>query len=116
MNTISPEIWAYWGIASEISQLFVLHWDELFDSQTPDTWQVRTGSTRTVLEEIVEAIDLSMNHERHRHNLPYLFLEARAKISLDPIISKHFPAVTAYLEKADQFKKPTPSVPAETKD
>ena len=45
----SPDDWAKWGIANECHQFFCLHWAELFDPETPDTWQVRACNIKTIL-------------------------------------------------------------------
>jgi hypothetical protein len=44
--------WAEWGILDECHQFFCLHWAELFDPQTPDTWQVRSCNIKTILREL----------------------------------------------------------------
>ncbi len=50
----TEEDWAKWGITDECHKFFVLHWDELFDAETPDTWQVRTCNIVTLLGEMIE--------------------------------------------------------------
>jgi hypothetical protein len=94
----SPEKWAEWGILDECHQFFALHWTELFDTQTPDTWQVRTCNIKTVLLEMVEAAHIAKGHEAYRVVLRSLLDEAFAIIKRDSILDAYHPFVAAYLE------------------
>ncbi|MGA2254384.1 MAG: hypothetical protein ABSG53_06970 [Thermoguttaceae bacterium] len=51
----SPDDWSEWGITDECHQFFCLHWAELFDPETPDTWQVSACNVKTILRELIEA-------------------------------------------------------------
>ena len=62
----SPENWVSWGIADECHQFFCLHWTELFDPETPDTWQVRACNIKIVLRELIEASHIADGFDAYR--------------------------------------------------
>lgn len=94
----SAEEWTEWGILDECHQFFSLHWTELFDTETPDTWQVRTCNVRTVLHELKEAAHIAKNKESYRTVLRSLLDEAFAIIKRDVILAAYHPFVADYLE------------------
>ena len=58
--------WAKWGISDECHKFFVLHWEELFNAETPDTWQVRTCNIVTMLGEIIDVARIARVRESAR--------------------------------------------------
>lgn len=108
MLFFSEDDWQLYGVRQELHRFFVLRWDELFNDETPDTWQIRTSNVLGVLDELVEAIDVAEEHEQSRHNVPVLLDELRAMIHLDPVIPKHFPFVTDYIP-AESAQDPSAS-------
>jgi hypothetical protein len=85
-------MWEKWGLADPLSRFFTELWAELFDERTPDTWQVRTCNTRTILEEIVDAVEVSkQHHERYAQNIPFLVKELLRVAQLDPVVLRHCP-------------------------
>src|SRR6266567_7892980 len=93
-----PEKWAELGILDECHQFFAPYWTELFDTQTPDTWQVRTCNIKTILQELVEAAQIANANEGYRVVLRSLLDEAFAVIKRDSILDAYYPFVAAYLE------------------
>ena len=98
----TPEKWAEWGILDECHQFFALHWTELFDTQTPDTWQVRTCNLKTILQELVEAAQIAKRDEGYRIVLRSLLDEAFAVVKRDEIVANHYPFVVAYLRAVEE--------------
>ena len=98
MRFPTKENWAEWVVDREIQRLFVHFWFEMFSLQVPDTWQVRTTGIRSALREILQTISATREHEPYRANLPHMLKEIDAIASLDPVISRHFRHVRAYLD------------------
>jgi hypothetical protein len=95
----SPEKWAEWGIADECHQFFCLHWTELFDLQTPDTWQVRTCNIKTILRELIESAHMADDgFDAYRGVMRSILDEAFTIVKRDVILEKFYPFVVAYLE------------------
>lgn len=86
--------WTSWGISDECHQFFSLHWTELFDSDTPDTWQVRTCGVKTVLAEIETHARTPATHPA---TFRHLLDELAGMVSRDIVLAECFPFVTAYL-------------------
>jgi hypothetical protein len=82
--------------------MFVLHWQEIFDRRTPDTWQVRTTNFRAILVELIEVIGVCVEHPLYKHNIPVLLAEARACAKIDPVLNEHFPEALAMLPVDDK--------------
>src|SRR5580658_9651934 len=80
--------------------MFVFFWEEMLNESTPDTWQARTCNLKTVLHEIVHAIDVTREFEKYRHNLPVLIDEAHRLMGMDRTIAKHFPLLRNLLSKS----------------
>ena len=98
MLYLSPERWAEYGIQEECHQFFALYWTELFDAQTPDTWQVRTCNIKTILQELVTAAQIAKDNESYRVVLRSLLDEAFAMIKRDATLELYHPFVAVYLE------------------
>jgi hypothetical protein len=62
----TAEEWATWGIGDECHRFFSLHWTELFDPDTPDTWQVRTCNVKTLINELIDTSRVAAEHDRYR--------------------------------------------------
>ena len=92
----SAEDWRRWGIQEECHQFFALHWTELFDPETPDTWQVRTSNVKTILRELVEAARIAKDIESYRRVIRALLDEAFAVVKRDAILEAYHPFVAAY--------------------
>ena len=79
------------GLTEPLQWFFVLHWEEVFDPQTPDTWQARTVNFPTILRETVSAIDVCKDFPEFKHNIPPLLEEAASIAQNDPVLGEHFP-------------------------
>jgi hypothetical protein len=100
------EQWERWGISEDVHKFFVLRWHELFDEYTFDSWQVRSSNTRSILEEILEAIGVVQEFHASHVNIKILIDEAKKTAKEDPIIRKYSPYVPDYLERlADSYEK-----------
>lgn len=93
-----PSDWNAWGIQNEVHQFFSLHWTELFDRETPDTWQVRSCNVKTVLQELIDAAAMVEHIDAYRGVMRSILDEAFAIVKRDEILRAHFPFVSDYLE------------------
>ncbi len=91
--------WDAFGISAEIHRFFVQLWDGLFDDLVPDTWQVRTCTTSTIIRELLDTIETASHHEPFRHDVPILAEESLRTARRDPIIGQRFHFVLRYLER-----------------
>lgn len=94
----TPADWTAWNIPDELHQFFTLHWDELFDDDTPDTWQLRTCNVQIVLDEIIAAAQTAQRIDAYRNVLSDLVTEALSIADRDPVIDARFPFVSDYLQ------------------
>ncbi|HWY85310.1 MAG TPA: hypothetical protein VNX28_01225 [Gemmataceae bacterium] len=93
----TPAEWAEWGIADECHQFFCLHWTELFDPQTPDTWQVRACNINTILWELVEASRIADGFDAYRGVIRSILDETFSVVKRDIILESRYPFISAYL-------------------
>lgn len=94
----APGDWQAWGIQDESHQFFCLHWTELFDAETPDTWQVRSCNVNTLLQELIDASQTAREFEAYRGVMRAILDETFAVVSRDEILGRFYPFVSAYLE------------------
>lgn len=94
----SAQDWANWGVANNLHQFFSLHWMELFDGETPDTWQARTCNIRTILDELIDAARTAEKIETYRHVIRALLDEAFNVVRRDAVVARFYPFVVRYLE------------------
>jgi len=94
----TPAQWAAWGIADECHKFFCLHWAELFDPQTPDTWQVRSCNIKTILRELIDASRIADGFDAYRGVMRSILDEAFVMLKRDIILESRYPFVSAYLE------------------
>ena len=90
----TPDDWSRWGISDECHQFFSLHWTELFDPDTPDTWQVRTCNAKSLMAEIES---LARTPGTHPGTFRPLLEEAIGMVGRDIILAERFPFVADYL-------------------
>lgn len=93
-----PDEWTRWGVSDDLHQVFALHWTEIFDPETPDTWQVRTSNIKTILNEVIESARLAQQRPSHRPMLRALLDEALVVVKRDMILADRHPFVASYLE------------------
>jgi hypothetical protein len=93
----SPDDWVDWGITDKCHQFFCLHWAELFDPETPDTWQVRACNVKTILRELIEASRMAGGFDAYRGVMRSILDEAFAIVKHDVILENRYPFVSAYL-------------------
>lgn len=98
MLNYPPEQWKRWGIEDPYHQMFVLHWTELFDPDTPDTWQFRTCNVKTILREVIEAAPLVEQFDAYRGVIRALLDEAFTTVKRDAVLAHAYPFVAEYLE------------------
>jgi hypothetical protein len=105
--------WKDWGIEDECHQFFCLYWTELFDPETPDTWQVRACNVKTILRELIDASRIAEGFDAYRGVMRSILDEAFAIIKRDVILDNFYPFVSAYLEpwrKQDIGEKAVPEI------
>ncbi|QTA83959.1 Uncharacterized protein dnl_63850 [Desulfonema limicola] len=90
--------WADWEIDKELHKFFLLRWHEIFDEDTFDSWQVRSCNLKTILYEILEAIDTVDKVHSSHPNILILIQEAQQIVNEDIIISKYFSYISKYLK------------------
>ena len=86
----TTEEWESWGINDPVHQFFALHWTELFDADTSDSWQVRTCNIRTILVEIIETARSIPKRETQRHVVRALFDEGFSLLKRDTAVKRLF--------------------------
>ena len=97
----SKDEWSELCVAEPLHRFLILAWEELFDSDTSDKWEVRTAILRYVLNELLDVAVTVEAHERYGHNVVVLLAEAIEMASEDQIIVKRFPFVADALRAAD---------------
>lgn len=90
--------WKAWGIDDECHQFFCLHWTELSDPETPDTWQVRSCNVKTILRELIDASRMADGFDAYRGVLRSILDEAFEIVKRDAILERYYPFVSDYLE------------------
>jgi len=93
--------WEEWGVTSEIHKFFILRWQEIFDEETLDTWQVRFSNIRSILDEILNCLEVVSTVHKYHHNILCLLLEAKTIIANDEVVKKHYPFVGEYLSRLE---------------
>jgi Apea-like HEPN len=109
----TTEEWENWGIDNPVHRFFALHWTELFDTDTSESWQVRTCNIRTILVEIIETAISIPKRETNRHVVRALFDEGFSLLKRDSAVKRLFPFVLTYLEpwrKKEITEKDAPEV------
>jgi hypothetical protein len=101
MLYLTEEDWRKCGIEKQLHRFFVLLWDEILASETPDSWQIRTCNLRSALEELLDAVQIASRYDPYKHNIPVLMAEIRAMLRVDPVASRHFPFLADYLPKVE---------------
>ncbi len=94
----TKEEWESWGIGDECHKYFVLHWYELFDAETSDTWQVRTCNIVTLLEEMRDAARIAEGFDAYRGVLRSILDEAFPVVKRDMVLKTYYPFVSAYFK------------------
>src|SRR5262245_19085521 len=94
----SVEDWQSWGILDEFHKFFCLHWTELFDPETPDTWQVRSCNIKTILQELVDTAPVAIRIESYRKVMRAILDEGFAILKRDEVLPRFYPFVVPYLE------------------
>jgi hypothetical protein len=87
-----------WGLESEAQLFFVLRWQELFAEDTYDSWQVRTSSIRTILDELLVGLDMAATVPTSYTSLGALLDEAAEIAANDEVIGEAFPFVRQALK------------------
>jgi hypothetical protein len=85
--------WQNWGLENPLHRLFVLLWEEMFNEDSLDSWQVRTCNSLTLLEEMAESADNAETFEAARFAIQVLIAELKKISRGDIIISRHYPGV-----------------------
>lgn len=93
----SQEQWMGYNITESAHKFFVLRWQELFNDETFDSWQVRTSSLKTILQEMKLAVDIVGRVHAHHTNIEYLISEAEEIVKRDLILKRSFPFASDYL-------------------
>jgi hypothetical protein len=91
--------WHKYEITNAAHKFFVLRWQELFDEETFDSWQVRTSNLNTILSEINSTVDVVKRVHSHHVNIEYLLNEAAEIIKKDITLKTLFPFAADYLDK-----------------
>jgi hypothetical protein len=100
----SAQDWNNWGVAANLHRFFALHWVEMFDSETTDTWQVRTCNIRTILQELIDAAHVAETAQTpqvikgYRQVLRDLLDEAFSVLRRDAVVKRFYPFIVEYLK------------------
>lgn len=90
--------WTAWGITADLHRFFVLLWDEVLSQSTVDSWQTRTSTIATLIDELLEVAAHSEVYPPAKYSLPHLIREIRHKITVDPVIRTKFPIVVELID------------------
>ncbi len=90
--------WIDWDIKEELHNFFLLRWEEIFNQDTFDSWQVRACNLNTILYEIFEALDTVDKIHAFHPNIIFLIKEAQQIVKEDIIIKKYFSFIPHYLK------------------
>lgn len=93
----SNKKWEEWGISSKAHKFFIQKWQDLFSDETFVSWQVRTSNLQTILDELLEAIEVAKQTRSFKRNVEILIREAKRHGENDLIIKEHFPHTTGYI-------------------
>jgi len=93
------EKWQEWNIEKESHRFFVLRWHELFDSDTFDTWQVRTANICSILHELEDSAKTVLVSKPHHHNIAALLDEAQVILDHDKVLKERLPVVKSNLSE-----------------
>lgn len=93
--------WNKWSIDAELHKFFLLRWQEIFDENTFDSWQVRSCNLKTILLEMIEALNIVDKVHIFHPNIKILIEEAKQIASEDKIIAEFFPYIVEYVKKLD---------------
>ena len=91
-----------WGLASDAQLFFVLRWQELFDENAYDSWQVRSCNVRSILEEMLVVLEMAATVHSAYVALTPLGKEATDIAKRDHVINKEYSHVRFVLEKLCQ--------------
>lgn len=98
ISGIGRDLRSEWGLESEAQLFFVLRWQELFAEDTYDSWQVRTTSVRTILDELLVGLDMAAAVPASYTSLGALLDEAAEIAANDEVIGEAFPFVQQALK------------------
>lgn len=90
--------WSRYNVHAPLHKFFTLHWAELFDENTPDTWQVRTCNINVLMDELLTAARVAKHLDGYRQVVQDLVAESLACVSRDSVTRRFYPFVPAYLE------------------
>jgi hypothetical protein len=94
MLLYSQSQWEEAGLSDEVGQFVALLWDESFDVESDDFLRPRTCNLRFILGELENIAPVAEEHRSAAANLDHLFKEAKHVAETDPIVRRHFAAVT----------------------
>jgi len=86
----TSEEWNSWKIADDAHRFFLLRWEEIFNEETFDSWQIRSSNVRTILSEILTAADIVEKVHVYHHNIGSLLEELRSAVEYDTIIKRYY--------------------------
>lgn len=93
MLHIDDATWTRWQVVTERQKFFFLRWNELFDQDTFDTWQIRSSNVRSLLQELEDAARTTVLAPSHRRNLKYILDELDVVVAHDTVIRNQLPAL-----------------------
>lgn len=98
-RNISTEDWLKeWGLETEAQLFFVLRWEEMFNEETYDSWQVRSCNLTSVLQEIYEVLSIAENSPQVLNAVDSLIEEALSIKNSDILLKEEFSFVSNILD------------------
>lgn len=95
----TEEEWVAYGITEPAHKFFFLRWQELFDEETFDSWQVRTSSVKTILAEMKACVEVVERVHAHHVNIEHLLEEITELAKKDLVIKRLFPFVPDHITR-----------------
>ncbi|MBT3328165.1 MAG: hypothetical protein HN396_18225, partial [Gemmatimonadales bacterium] len=88
-----------WGLEQDHHLFFALRWEELLNSRTYDSWQVRTSNLSSCLQELLDGLRLARSSPQVFRGLMSVAEEALNLARSDIVVKKHFAPSTPLLEE-----------------
>lgn len=89
--------WDAWGVPEGLPRYFVLVWEEMLDSETLDTWQVRTLNTRLAIDELNAAVETALRYDVYRRHVAVILQETYEVARVDTVVKRSHPMLLKFL-------------------
>ncbi len=99
MYFYSEDEWKQKNIVTDVYKFLYLRWKELFEENTYVSWQVRTSDLQSIIIEIFESIEITLEVSSHHPNILHLSKELLSSIDRSRTLQLENPQLKFLLEK-----------------